>query len=112
MATTNNPPFATADGKPIDPATNSTKPTNFLETNGRSANADPTPPRLPSTYSPTQSVDLTVEPTRAPTAPGFVSRPQRAPQPEDSDADHAEIPQGGRGMRDAASVRNAGTGSV
>jgi hypothetical protein len=102
------PPFATRDGKPIDPPINTDKPTNFLKSNGRSVNADPSAPRDPSLYAPTKLED---DESRA--SPGALgNRPQQVQKNATAaDTKPAETPQGNRFIQDSARVKQAGTGS-
>jgi hypothetical protein len=101
-------PFATPDGKPINPSINADKPSNFLKTNGKSANADATPPRNPATYAPTKMDD---DESRA--SPGAIgNRPQQVVKNATAaDTKPAEIPQANRFIQDSARVKQAGTGS-
>jgi hypothetical protein len=100
-------PFATKGGGAINPAVNITKPTDFGKSNGRSVNADATPPRNPAEYAPTTMDD---DESRA--SPGAIgNRPQQASPTPSYDTHPQEVPRSNRYIEDSARVKQAGTGS-
>jgi hypothetical protein len=86
-------PFATPDGKPVNPEANPAKPTDFGKSNGRSVNADATPPRLPSEYAPTENADTKDAPNTT-YQPHLISRKQ-TPGSVEQRANPTSIPAGG-----------------